>query len=173
MIFKGIGGLPGCGDRDYFCKRRHQAFESQAYTDYAQTHIVAAQYYRDTIRYEEYLKQSKFLADVNNERSIVGSDGSIIHGVPSYADNLKSLQSMVLVMFEDDETVIPKESAWFFDYDKANDEAIPLKDGKMYKEDWLGLKTLEDQGKLFYETLPGEHMEIDIDDLKDLLKQYF
>lgn len=42
----GIEDLPACGEHDWFCKKRNQLIKSQAYTRYAQTHSVTAQYFR-------------------------------------------------------------------------------------------------------------------------------
>jgi palmitoyl-protein thioesterase len=36
---------------------------------------------------------------------------------------------------------------------------VPLRDQPLYKEDWLGLKRLDEAGGLFFESAPGEHMQ--------------
>jgi len=48
-----------------------------------------------------------FLADINNEALLPSSRNG------TYANNLASLQHLVLVLFQQDKTVVPKESAWF------------------------------------------------------------
>lgn len=42
----GIADLPACGENDFLCKRRNQFIVSRAYSEFAQTHSVNAQYFR-------------------------------------------------------------------------------------------------------------------------------
>ncbi|ANB11435.1 hypothetical protein AWJ20_4245 [Sugiyamaella lignohabitans] len=58
------------------------------WSTYAQTHVVAAQYFRNPDNLDLYLNRSNFLADINNERP---------HRNDSYATHLKDwlgLQSL-------------------------------------------------------------------------------
>lgn len=64
------------------------------YTDYAQSHAVIAQYYRDPVRYAAYLDKSTWLADINNERILLGEEYDA-----TYGDNLASLDGLTAVMF--------------------------------------------------------------------------
>lgn len=98
----GIAALPLCGKTDFLCRNRNRLFEANVYTDYSQEHIVSAQYYRDPNRYEEYLEKSRYLADVNNERAEKNK---------TYSENLGSIEKFIMVMFDQDVTVVPKESA--------------------------------------------------------------
>lgn len=56
----------------------------------------------------DYLTYNIFLPDVNNEKAIKSEQ---------YRANLKSLQKLVLFRFEDDVTVVPRDSAWFGFFD--------------------------------------------------------
>jgi palmitoyl-protein thioesterase len=51
---------------------------------------------------ESYLAHSSFLADVNNERTTKNSE---------YARNLNNTEMLVMYLFTEDETLVPKESA--------------------------------------------------------------
>lgn len=53
------------------------------------------------------MSAGSFLADINNEVLLPTSRNG------TYANNLSSLQYLVLVLFQQDQTVVPKESAWF------------------------------------------------------------
>lgn len=165
FIYLGIASLPPCGTSDFLCKRRNQLFESEVYTDYAQSHIVSAQYYRDSTRYDEYLKKSEFLAGLNNER--------LESRNATYSQNLSSIDKLVMILFENDVTVVPKESAWFQDYDKATQVTIPLEKSTLYTQNWIGLKKLGENGNIAYESLPGAHMDIPDLALKNLATKYF
>ena len=76
-----------------------------------------------------------------------------------------------MFLFEDDETVIPKETGWFVDVNGT--EVTPLKERQLYKEDWLGLKTLDEAGKLKFEKTEGGHMTLSEELLKRVFKAYF
>ena len=129
---------------------------------------IKAQYFRDITNLERYLTTNHFLTSVNNE-----IDKSRNH---SYADNLASLETLVLVIFTEDKTVVPKESAWFGseaedkpDWDEqkvlgsssTKDKAIvPMRLQQLYKEDWIGLRRLDNRGGVVFEECKGEHMQI-------------
>ena len=63
---------------------------------------------QDPYNIPAYLASNLFLADLNNERGIKD---------PQYAVNLASLEDLVLFRFEDDITVVPRDSAWFGYFD--------------------------------------------------------
>ena len=48
-----------------------------------------------------------------------------------------------------DEVVYPSESAWFGSYNESGD-VIDVKDTDLWNEDWLGLKQLDEEGKLHF-----------------------
>lgn len=129
----------------------------------SQLHFTPATYFHD-VNEERYRKGSTFLADINNENEINYE----------YIDNLKSLKKFVLVMYEDDVGVFPKESTWFGYIDKDSN-TIPLEQLELYKEDRLGLKSMKESGKLIFLTSPLGHLKLDenwfIDNIVPLLKE--
>lgn len=87
------------------------------YTDYAQTHLIQAQYFRDPRNahdLQSYLTANAFLADINVETP-EGEDAA-----DRYKKNLASLDALVLILFSEDKTVVPKESGWFGSYKPVN-----------------------------------------------------
>lgn len=63
------------------------------------------------------------------------------------------------------ETVSPAESAHFGTYFADNRHfVIPLPLQPLYTEDWIGLRTLDERGKLHLEHCPGAHMDLDSGD---------
>jgi len=62
-------------------------------------------------------------------------------------------------MWQDDTVIIPKKSSWFAGYDSYH-RLVELRDSLDYKEDYIGMKTLDEAGKLYFYSGPGEHMEI-------------
>lgn len=115
----------------------------------AQTFFTPASYWHD-INDGRYRAESSFLAVINNENEIN----------PDYIGNLKSLKKLVLVKYEDDIGVVPKESTWFGYYDR-DEKVIPMEELEIYKSDRLGLKSMKENGKLILLTAPLGHLKLD------------
>lgn len=128
-----------------------------------QSTLVPAQYFRKEEELEKYLENSNFLADVNNEREVKNQ---------TYKENLMKLEKFAMYMFSEDVTVIPKESAWFSEVNTTTGEETKLKDRLLYKEDWLGLKALDEEGKLDFMVAEGGHMQLSDELLRDTFKRY-
>lgn len=159
----GIADLPACGTSDLNCEDRTTLFRQNAYSDFAQSHSIASQYFRDADNYDTYLEKSAFLADINNERDVKNN---------SYKCHLAKLERFVLVMFDEERIVVPKESTWFQEFDRTTGVVTPLEDTTLYQEDWIGLKKLGDKNLIEYITLPGAHLEISLHEMTSISKEY-
>ncbi|KAF9284454.1 hypothetical protein BGZ68_004684 [Mortierella alpina] len=154
----GVSDIPGCVKaEDASCRLMRTIARSGVYSGYVRDHIVQAQYYKDPHNLQRYLERNIFLPDINNELVIKNL---------TYVKRLSSLNKMVMFMFEDDITVKPKETAWF-GFEDENGEIIDLEDQDQYKQDWLGLKTMDDAGKLVFDVLEGEHMQFSLEDFTE------
>jgi palmitoyl-protein thioesterase len=165
----GITEYQNCKDGDWVCKSWVGLLRTNTWTNYVQSRVVPAQYFRVTNDStgeptDDYLEHSNFLADVNNERKFKNV---------TYAKNLASLDKFAMYVFEDDTTVIPKESGWFAQVNVTSGEVTKLRDRKIYKEDWIGLKQLDEKGGLEFKTIPGPHMQLADEDLEKIFKMYF
>ena len=59
-----------------------------------------------------------------------------------------------------DSVVFPKDSAFFEFYSPGNDTVIlPLRESPIYLEDWIGLKHLDELGRLVFIEVGGGHIE--------------
>jgi palmitoyl-protein thioesterase len=68
------------------------------------------------------------------------------------------LDKLVLVGGPDDGVITPWESAHFEFYDENDKkDVIPLKESQLYKEDSIGLKKLDEDGKLKVVTFKNVH----------------
>lgn len=94
-----------------------------------------------------------------------------------YKENLLKLENFVLAKWLQDTTIIPGPSAHFgfyldgqVRYKWAMSSSLhvtslqdilsqDLQDLALYTEDWLGLKTLDQQGKLHFREMEGDHMD--------------
>jgi len=123
---------------------------------------------------DTYLSVNKFLADINNEYP-----GSLN---TTYRENLAALKKLVLILFEHDKTVVPKESAWFGSEAPPQDDGlrstvgneqvvvnspilmektiVPMRLQPLYAEDWIGLRELDQRGDVVLDSCPGEHMQL-------------
>lgn len=168
----GIADLPACKPTDFLCRLATRVIKSGAYSNYAQHNIVQAQYYRDPENLQAYFEANSFLVDINNEVAETVNT--------TYADNLKKLQNLVLVMFSEDKTVVPKESAWFGSYappqglGRFADEKtiVPMMLQPTYLADTFGLRSLDERGGVSLEICAGEHMQISQDCWEPLIRQY-
>lgn len=95
-----------------------------------QDSLVQAEYWHDPIQEAKYRDKSIFLADINNENVVR----------VSYRENLLKLNNLVLVKFEEDMMVEPRESAWFEFYMPGQAVAVtPLNESRIYQE--VSIKT--------------------------------
>lgn len=160
----GISEFQSCGLSDWFCNAAETLLRAGTWTDFVQGNVVPAQYFRDPEEMEPYLEHSAFLADINNERAEKRED---------YKKRLSTLNGFVMYMFENDTVAVPKESAHFADVNGTDGTVTPLQKRKIYVEDWIGLKVLDEQDKLEFRTVPGQHMQISEEVLEKTFKEFF
>ncbi|XP_010449613.1 PREDICTED: palmitoyl-protein thioesterase 3-like [Camelina sativa] len=135
------------------------------YSDLAQDLVAPSGFVKVPTKIAEYLEHSKYLPKLNNERPAEKSS--------TFKDRFTSLQNLVLVMFENDTMLIPRETSWFGYYpDGASTPVLPPQKTKLYTEDWIGLKTLDDAGKVKFISLPGGHVEITKEELVKYVVPY-
>ncbi|QSZ32774.1 hypothetical protein DSL72_002353 [Monilinia vaccinii-corymbosi] len=158
----GISSFQACTPTDFLCRGAQSLLRSNTWSPFVQSRLVPAQYFRDPKDLDSYLEHSNFLADINNERTIKNQ---------AYKSNMEKLERFVMYVFEDDTTVIPKETGWWSEVNGT--EITPLKERAIYKEDWVGLKTLDEAGKLRFETIPGGHMTLGEEMLEKAFREYF
>ncbi|OLN95773.1 Palmitoyl-protein thioesterase 1 [Colletotrichum chlorophyti] len=160
----GIVEFRACGDTDFLCKGAMALLRFNTWSAFVQNRLVPAQYYRNPApdQYEKYIESSNFLADINNERELKNVE---------YKKNLASLTNFVMIMFEDDTTVIPKETSWFEEVNGT--ESLPLRARQIYKEDWIGLRELDRKGGLRFRQIPGDHMQLSQKNLNQTIEEFF
>lgn len=160
----GISEFQNCLANDWACQGWQSLLRGNTWSAFVQNKLVPAQYFRNPEDLENYLEHSNFLADLNNERTMKNS---------TYKENIKKLERFVMYVFEEDKTVIPKESGWFSEVNRTSLKVTKLQDRKIYIEDWLGLKWLDERERLEFRTLEGGHMQLSDELLIDTFKRYF
>ena len=112
--------------------------------------LAFADYWKDASDQATYLERSRWLADMNNERK---------EKKASYKDNLLKLDRYVLVEATNDSTVVPYESESHGFYAWGGTSVQTLRETEGYKGDYLGLKTLDESGRLVVHTYNGDHLQ--------------
>ena len=131
----------------------------------AQRLLTVAQYWRDPFRLDDYRNGSAFLADLNNERPRKNGD---------YRRQLLRLGHLVLLMFDDDDLVAPRESALFSCLaPRSTQRLIPLHQSELFEEDWLGLRELHESGRLHLLRKPGRHLSFNRSFFEDQIARRF
>lgn len=160
----GTASVPLCGS-GVFCIIADNLIKSQIYSDYVQTHLAPSGYLKLPNDIPKYLEKCRFLPKLNNELPDERNS--------TYKERFSSLENLVLIMFEQDTVLIPKETSWFGYYpDGAFEPVLPPQQTKLYTEDWIGLKTLDDAGRVKYISVPGNHLGISHSDMKQYVVPY-
>lgn len=158
----GIVEFKACGSTDWLCKGAMALLRFNTFGAFVQSRLVPAQYYRDPADYDTYLEGSNYLADINNERAAKNE---------KYAERIAKLSNFVMYLFSDDTTVVPKETGWFQEVNGT--DVIPLRKRQLYKEDWLGLKKLDEKGGLRFRSIDGDHMQITEEALNETMSDFY
>jgi pimeloyl-ACP methyl ester carboxylesterase len=168
------GGQYGVPEVNYLCPdddcpwlaELFDAFNNGRWTeDSVQKLFTFATYWRDPFNLAAYLKYSQFLADINNERPQRNA---------TYRQRLLSLNHYLLVASPTmDEIVVPHTAPWFESF-APNQETVVTAwnetDG--YKGDWLGLRTLDQSGRLSIVGIQCHHQDYPRETCKQFYDQY-
>jgi len=122
------------------------------YSCLVQDTFAFAEYWKNPFNIPSYLKNSVFLADINNEKPAKNA---------TYKQNFVKLQNAVL-MFSDKDNVIRPQASGFFEFYQAGEDkvVVPLSQSEFYTQDFIGVKALADANRLqMFETecLHNEH----------------
>ncbi|XP_012262178.2 palmitoyl-protein thioesterase 1 [Athalia rosae] len=162
---QGVYGLPHCGSLEHrLCDYMRKMLNYAAYTKIVQRKLVQAQYWHDPLKEEDYKKYSMFLADVNNEVTMN----------EDYKTNLQKLNKLVLIKFENDTMVQPRETEWFGFYKPGQSvELQSLQESTIYTEDRLGLRAMDEAGKIDFLSIQADHLQFtDVWLIENVIKKY-
>jgi len=154
---QGVADIPNCVTlNETICSIVEELLAFGAYTDFVQDHVIQAQYFKDPMDMDAYMQHNIFIADINNERDAKNQ---------TYKKNLVSLNNLALFKFDLDTVVVPRDSSWFAFYAPGStSDLIQMKNQPIYKEDWIGLKTLNEAGKLHLLDIPdSNHMQFTLE----------
>ena len=112
-------------------------------------------YWKGTKNETEYRAKSTLLADVLNERSPTRKNATV-------KAHFTSLNALVTIEATEDTMIVPKESEqfgmWQWGTSGKNAPIVAMRDSEGYAGDWIGLRTLDEAGKLRNSSFVGEHI---------------
>jgi palmitoyl-protein thioesterase len=115
-------------------------------------------YWRPSHQKERYLAQNEFLPDINNEGFVKKR---------CYKHNMINLEAYALVKTIGDALVSPNESSWHGHYKWGTDpnsatesDVLKMEETPGYLGDWIGLKTLNESGRMFFHSYTGDHIHL-------------
>jgi len=149
------------------CDALMESASHKAYTTFAQTHSFQANYWRDTrpTQIDKY-KQFSQLAQWNNEGYLFNQ---------TLKDNFAKTLKFVWIMALQDSVVWPKEGeVWGSPdpMDPLHKPILPMEQSDWYIQDLFGLKTASYDGKNYFESFDGDHLEFDIGTYDNWLHSY-
>ncbi|XP_074576472.1 uncharacterized protein LOC141832997 [Curcuma longa] len=160
----GEASVPLCGS-GIICLILSNLIKSPIYSDYVQDHLAPSGYIKIPTDIPKYMEKCKFLPKLNNENHTERNS--------TYKKRFTSLQNLVLIKFENDTVLVPRETSWFGYYpDGTFDTILPPQQTALYTEDWIGLKTLDDAGRVKYISVRGNHLKISHSDMKKHIVPY-
>ncbi|KAJ6835563.1 palmitoyl-protein thioesterase 1-like [Iris pallida] len=160
----GTASVPLCGT-GVFCKVADALIKSEIYSDYVQAHLAPSGYLKIPTDIPAYMQGCRFLPKLNNERPNERNS--------TYKERFSSLKTLVLIMFEQDTVLIPRETSWFGYYPNgAFSPVLPPQQTPLYTEDWIGLKTLDEAGRVKFLSVPGKHIGISDSDMQKHVVPY-
>ncbi|XP_038681442.1 palmitoyl-protein thioesterase 1-like isoform X2 [Tripterygium wilfordii] len=160
----GTASVPFCGS-GLICLLVDTLIKLEIYSNYVQEHLAPSGYLKIPTDISNYIEGCKFLPKLNNE--VVSERNS------TYKERLAGIENLVLILFEQDTILIPKETSWFGYYpDGAFNPVLTVKETKLYKEDWIGLRTLDEAGKVKFINVTGNHLDISKGDMKKYVVPY-
>lgn len=109
-----------------------------------------ANYWNDPHRQKLFFHWSNFLAVVNNQSTTNTSFS------PAFRKSFLRLKNLVLVGGPDDGVITPWQSSQFAVFDDE-EKVVEMKHQLLYREDYIGLQTLDRRSSLHLCTVPGVH----------------
>lgn len=130
----------------------------QLFYTYVGQHTSVGNYWNDPHHQDLFEQFSIFLPYINNDLPSTNSS--------QFRDTLLKLDQIILIGGPDDGVITPWESS-HFGYYNGTDDVIPCKQRKIYLEDRIGLRTLDEGGRLKLVTMAGVrhfdwHLNVDV-----------
>lgn len=165
----GVAGFPQCNPSGKLlgpvCRALSAIIGDLAYNPLVQGILFQADYFRHPAHVNStWYKKYSQLAQLNNEGDTVTAE---------YKTNFAKVEKLTMVKAKGDTMVFPNDGEWWGLYEKDMKTIDQMKDTSLYKNDNFGLKTVDEAGKIFYETTDGNHLQFTIEQLHGWLNKYW
>lgn len=164
----GVAGFPQCDPSGLLgpvCDILDEILGLAAYTSLSQSILFQANYYRDPmfLNNTAYKTHSQ-IADWNNENNMT----------ESYKTNFESVSVYAMIRAMGDTMVWPNIGEWWGQYTPGQFKTEQtIKETDLYKQDLFGLRTVDEAGKIFYNSTKGNHLDFTEAQFTFWLNAYF
>ena len=125
--------------------------------------VAPCGYYKYRYDQDTYKKTNTFLKMLNNEDE---KDEEVYK-------RFSSLEKVKLIKSREDTVITPRDSSWFQFYDKDGIEIVPLELSDFYIDDYIGLRKLNEEGKVEFTEFAEEHVLYNIDEYNEEIVKFF
>jgi len=157
----GVAGFPNCdpdGPMGPICKQIAKLCGDIAYTKATQNLLFQIDYFRDPYRVNTTaFKTYSQLAQWNNEGNSYNQ---------TYKDNFIQVERFIMIKALHDSMVFPNEGEHWGHYaDDSLTQVLYMNQTDWYKLDLFGLKTVDQAGKIKFNSTDGDHLQFSDDQL--------
>jgi palmitoyl-protein thioesterase len=145
----GITTVPSF-EKNWMIDLFNKIFKTFAYSNVFQGFVGSTNFFKIPEKYTEFLQSRTYLSILNNEG--LYND--------SFRQRTIRLKQFVLVSYKGENFLEPKESVsfgWFDDKDLS--KIVRFNQTKLYKQDLIGLRYLDENGRLSFVEVPGRHQD--------------
>lgn len=134
-------------------KGKREKLSSFMYTTITQDTFAISNYWKDPRAqyYAEYLEESHYLPVILNNPDCARINKE---DIARRKNNFLQLKKLVLIGGPDDGVITPWQSSLYGYYDEDYG-IIPMKEQRLYKEDWFGLRTMFERGDVITNPILG------------------
>jgi len=165
----GVAGFPNCdpeGLLGIVCRPLAKLCGDLSYTHFTQDLLFQIDYFRDPMRVtEEAYKKNSQIAEWNGEGEAVNT---------TYKENFVKVKRFIMIKAEKDSMVYPNEGEhWGHFADGSLTKVLTMRETQWYQQDLFGLKTVDEAGKIFFNSTTGNHLQFSREELVGWVQQYF
>ena len=126
--------------------------------------VAPCGYYKYKFDQTTYQETNTFLKMLNNENE--ERDEEVYR-------RFSSLEKVKLIKSLGDTVITPRDSSWFEFYDEEGKNIVPLEQSDFYINDNIGLRKLNEEGKLSFAAFKEEHVLYNMNEYRNEIVEFF
>ena len=126
--------------------------------------VAPCGYYKYKFDQTTYQETNTFLKMLNNENE--ERDEEVYR-------RFSSLEKVKLIKSLGDTVITPRDSSWFEFYDEEGKNIVPLEQSDFYINDNIGLRKLNEEGKVSFVAFKEEHVLYNMDEYNNEIVEFF